>query len=98
MTMFSPTREVGEQVQFLIDHADAGALRVERAGDGGGPRRRCEITPPSGRTDPAMILRQRAFARAVLAHERMHFAGAQVEVAPLAGRKRRRSVCVIPAA
>ena len=76
--MFSPTREVGEQIQLLVDDADAGALRVERAGDGGGPAVDADdaaIGPHRSGDD----LGQRALARAVLAHQRVDFAGLQRE-------------------
>ena len=77
MTMFSPTREVGEQVELLVDDADAEALRVERAGDGGGRAvdARCAAIGPHR---PGDNLRQGAFAGAVFAHQRVHFAGAQL--------------------
>ena len=68
--------EVGEQVQFLIDDADAEALRVERSGDFDGraaERDRAAI----GARRPCQNARQRALAGAVFAHQGMHFAGAE---------------------
>ena len=40
-----------------------------------------------------MIFGERALARAVLAHERVHFAGLQFESRLRGERKRRRNVC-----
>ena len=74
MTIFSPDREVGEQVEFLIDDADAEALRVQRVGDCDGSRRRSEMVPPVGARGPGQDARQRALARAVLAHQGVHLA------------------------
>jgi hypothetical protein len=72
--------QVVHQVQLLMDDADAERLRRARLGD----LHRAAVDPDLAAVlliDAGEDLHQRRFARAVLAHQRMHFAGAQVEAA-----------------
>ena len=72
-------REVRRQAEFLEDHRDAGALRVARRME----RDRLAVEPDLAagrRRAPAMMFDQGRLARAVLAEQRMHLAGAQLEV------------------
>src|SRR5581483_9423217 len=68
--------EIGKQVEFLVDHPDTGALRVQRTGDGGRPAFDADLASvrPDG---PGDDLGECALARAVLAHERVDFAHLQ---------------------
>ena len=71
--------EVGEQVEFLIDDADAEALRVQRGGDF--DRRAIQRNEAAiGARGPGENARQRALAGAVLAHQGVHFPGAEREI------------------
>ena len=71
-----PGGEVGEQVEFLIDDADAETLRVQRGGDFDG-RAVDRNGAAIGSGGAGQNARQRALAGAVFAHERVHFAGAK---------------------
>ncbi len=71
-------RTVRQQAQFLVDDADTGAARVDGMGEGhraaADPER-----PRVGAVDPAEDLHQRRFAGAVLAADRVNFAGPTIE-------------------
>ena len=74
--------EVGEQVEFLIDDADAETLRVQRSGDFDG--RAVERNGAAiGARGAGQNARQGALAGAVFAHQGVHFAGAEVEIRAL---------------
>ena len=72
-------RQLGDEVEFLVDDRDARAFGVLHAG---------ETNRRSGKPDRAFVFdmhagedfHQSRFAGAVLAHQRMHFAAHQVEV------------------
>ncbi len=76
--------EIVEQVQFLIDDADAEALRVQRSGDFDGRSAQRDGSAVGARR-PGQNAREGAFAGAIFAHEGMHFAGAELEVCALEG-------------
>ena len=71
-------REMGNQVEFLVDYADAQFLRLPRAGD---------LNPPSVDENfaavfpvgPAQDFHQRGLARAVFPQQHMDFSPRQVE-------------------
>ncbi len=72
-------REVGAEVDFLVDGADAQLLRCQRAGRRDGrpvqrerSRVRCD--------DAGEDLDQRGLARAVLPHQRVHLSGAKLQL------------------
>ncbi len=71
--------QVAHQGEFLVDDADAQILRGPWAGQIGRACRR----PGSAAlwsVDAGEAFHQRRFARAVFAHQGMHFAGAQIEI------------------
>ncbi len=71
-------RQVRHQVQFLVDDADAQFLRPPRRGNLGRPAVEQDLALVA-RVDAGEYLHQRGFAGAVLAHQRMHLAGLQLE-------------------
>jgi hypothetical protein len=74
-----PHGEVREEIQLLVDDADAEALRVERAFDAD----RIAVQRDDagvGRGGAGQNTRQGALTRAVLADQRMYLAGTQIEV------------------
>ena len=79
MKMFSATLEIGEQARMLVHDRDAVALRVERcvASSTGSPS--SSTSPASGPIDAGQQLDAGALAGAVLAQQRQHLAGMQLQ-------------------
>ena len=71
-----PGGEVGEQVEFLIDDADAETLRVQRSGDFDGYAVDGNGTAIGAR-GTCENAGQGALAGSVFSHEGVHFAGAE---------------------
>ncbi len=72
-------RHPGHQRQFLVDHGDAALQRIERPLELHLLARKPDRAAV-GRINPGDDLHQRGFARAILAHQRMHGAGLQPEL------------------
>jgi hypothetical protein len=72
---------LGDQGQLLIDHRDAGGVGVARRGEPGRLAAHQQLALVAAvRMEAAEQLDQRALAGAVLAAQRVHFAGPQREV------------------
>ena len=71
--------EVGEQVDLLVDGADAGLLRLAGTRERDLPARHQDLTGVD-RVDPGQRLDQGRLAGAVLPHQRVHLAGEEPEV------------------
>ena len=72
--------EFGNQVEFLVDDGDACRLRLADAGEADRPGRRSSIVAFIVGIDAGQDLHQRRLAGAVFAHQRVDFAGLQLEV------------------
>ena len=71
--------QVRQQVEFLEDHVDAGPLRAHRVGQHRGLA--LDLEHAAGRLQGSgQEVDQRRFSRAVLTHQRVDFAGKQVEI------------------
>ena len=75
-------RQVGHQVQLLMDYADAQLLRAARRADFDRLAIEQDLALV-GLVDAGEDLHQRRLAGAVLAHQRMHFAGVQLQPDPV---------------
>ena len=71
--------ELGDEVELLVDDGDAGPLGVADAGEADGRAVDQDLAGVGG-LDAGEDLHQRRLAGAVLAHERVNLAGAEVEV------------------
>ena len=70
-------RQLRDEVELLIDHADARAFGGARRVDVHGRCRRCAIVARVGALRAGEDLHQRRFARTVFADERVHFAASR---------------------
>ena len=71
-------RQIGDRHQLLVDHGNAVADGILRAAEHDGPAAQQDLA----RVDPVQAgqhFHQRRFARAVLAHQRMHLAGPECQ-------------------
>ena len=71
--------ELGDEVELLVDDGDARPFGVADAGEADGGAVDQDLAGVGG-LDAGEDLHQRRLAGAVLAHERVHLAGAEVEV------------------
>ena len=75
MKMFWATREMVHQLEFLMNDADAQVLRVARAGNVDRLAVDREFRRSPAGITPVEDFHQRRLAGAVLAHQRVDFAG-----------------------